>query len=334
MTALQELQQAADVLLGSERTVIFTHRRPDGDALGSSFGLKYFLESLGKSADVFIPDPIPHRHTKLFSGHLDHLEKETMEKYDTIVSVDCANPERLGAPEFLTVELLRTKRFINIDHHRGNSIASGFFNLVSPESASCSELLVNIITASEASLPEKCATPFLTGMMTDTGCFRFSNTDGDTMRTAAVLLEKGAELERIVNAVFFSKPLSQVRFENELMSRHLKLAADGRIAYAMIPEELTRKYDFNIKEDEGLIDLFREIDGVIIAMLIYQGSDGKIKLSMRSKDGNYPVGPVARCFGGGGHDMAAGATVDTADPAEAEAQILPALCRLFPETTL
>ena len=329
MIGSQELQQAAKLLLEAEKVMIFTHRRPDGDALGSSFGLKYFLESQGKKADVFIPDPIPHRHTKLFSGQLDQLEKEELAQCDTIVSVDCANPERLGAPEFLAIDLLRTKRFINIDHHRGNSMASGFFNLVSPESASCSELLFHIISASVCPFPERSATPFLTGMMTDTGCFRFSNTDGDTMRTAALLLEKGAELEKIVNAVFFSKPLSQVRFENELMSNHLKMAADGRIAYAAIPDELIRKYDFNIKEDEGLIDLFREIDGVIIAMLIYHGGDGKIKLSMRSKDSNYPVGPVARQFGGGGHEMAAGASVETSLLAEAEAQILPALCRLF-----
>ena len=73
MIGSQELQQAAKLLLEAEKVMIFTHRRPDGDALGSSFGLKYFLESQGKKADVFIPDPIPHRHTKLFSGQLDQL---------------------------------------------------------------------------------------------------------------------------------------------------------------------------------------------------------------------------------------------------------------------
>ena len=319
--------QAAKLLQESEKVLIFTHQRPDGDALGSSFGLKYFLESTGKKAVVFIPGAIPHRHTKLFSGFISALTPEELNTFDTFVSVDCANPARLGAPEYLTIEELRQKRYINIDHHKGNSMESGFFNLVSGETASCSELLVKILCAADIKVPEVCATPLLTGMMTDTGCFRFSNTSADTMRNAAILLEQGAELEKIVNAVFFSKPLNQVRFENELMREHLKFAADGKIAYTFIPPELAEKYDFNIKEDEGLIDLLREIDGVIIAMLLYEGPGG-IKISMRSKDSAFPVGPVARFFNGGGHELAAGATFE-GSAGEAEKAVVEKLSQLF-----
>ena len=314
-------------LLDSNKVLIFTHQRPDGDALGSSFGLKYFLEAQGKSACVFIPGSIPHRHTKLFQGYLSEMTQEEFGSFDTIVAVDCANPARLGAPEFVTIDELRTKRFINIDHHKGNSMESGFFNLVVPESASCCELLVNIICSSGMKVPKVCCSPFLTGMMTDTGCFRFSNTKAATMRTAAILLDGGAELEKIVNAVFFSKPLNQVRFENELMSNHMKLASEGKIAYAYIPPALAEKYSFNIKEDEGLIDLLREIDGVVIAMLLYEGPGG-VKISMRSKDSAYPVGPVARSFNGGGHELAAGATFE-GTPEEAEKALLEKLNALF-----
>lgn len=327
MSDIKELQQAAALLQASEKVLIFTHQRPDGDALGSSFGLKFFLESLGKEALVFIPGAIPHRHTKLFSGYAEELSEKDLSTFDTIVSVDCANPARLGAPEFLTIEDLRNKRFINIDHHKGNSMESGFFNLVSGETASCSELLVKIICAAGITIPESCATPLLTGMMTDTGCFRFSNTTPDTMRHAALLLERGAELEKIVNAVFFSKPLNQVQFENELMKDHLKFAAAGKIAYAYIPPELAQKYAFNIKEDEGLIDLLREIDGVVVAMLLYEGPGG-VKISMRSKDSSFPVGPVARAFNGGGHELAAGATFE-GSACEAEKALVKALSRLF-----
>ena len=325
--SLCQLQQAAKLLQESEKVLIFTHQRPDGDALGSSFGLKYFLESLDKEAEVFIPGSIPHRHTKLFAGFRSGISREELDSFDTFVSVDCANPARLGAPEFLTIEELRTKRYLNIDHHGGNSMESGFFNLVSGNTASCSELLVKIICAAGMSVPEKCATPLLTGMMTDTGCFRFSNTSADTMRHAAILLERGAELERIVNAVFFSKPLKQVRFENELMREHLKFAAEGKVAYTYIPRELAEKYAFNIKEDEGLIDLLREIDGVIIAMLLYEGPGG-IKISMRSKDSRFPVGPVARAFNGGGHELAAGATFE-GSAADAEKALVEKLSSLF-----
>ena len=323
------MSQGAELLLTSEKALIFTHQRPDGDALGSSFGLKYFLEAKGKKAEVFIPGAIPHRHTKLFSGHLSSVTQEEFSTFDTFIAVDCANPGRLGAPEFAPIELLRKKRFINIDHHGGNSLESEFFNLVSPQSSSCCELLVNMICASGSEIPEKCASFFLTGMMTDTGCFRFSNTNGHTLRTAAALFDAGAELEPIVNAIFFSKPLAQVRFENELMSDYLKFAAEGKIAYAVIPRELTEKHNFNIKEDEGLIDLFREIDGVIIAVLFYHDlGPGAIKISMRSKDSSYPVAPIARAFNGGGHALAAGATFE-GSAAEAEAAVIAKLAALF-----
>ena len=319
--------QAAELLLASKKVLIFTHQRPDGDALGSSFGLKYFLEYNGVKAEVFIPGSIPHRHTKLFSGFLSQLSEEELSTFDTFAAVDCANPARLGAPDFLSIDTLRKSRFINIDHHGGNSMESGFFNLVSPDSSSCCELLVDILTHAGKDIPEKCAQPFMTGMMTDTGCFRFSNTNAHTLRTAALLLEAGAQLEPIVNAVFFSKPVSQMRFENELMQKHLKFASEGKIAYAVIPDELTAKHNFNIKEDEGLIDLLREIDGVIIAVLLYHGPGG-IKISMRSKDSRFPVGPVARAFNGGGHELAAGATFEgTAE--EAEKALIAKLSDLF-----
>lgn len=308
----EDFQLAFTLLTQSSRSLIFTHQRPDGDALGSSFGLKSFLKSIGKEAEVFIPGAIPNRHSKIFAGALGTLTQEQFDSFDTIIAVDCANPDRLGAPEFLDIDTLRKLRFINIDHHGGNSMMSGFFNLVSPESSSCCELLVQLLSSCGAVFSQESATFFLTGMMTDTGCFRFSNTDAETMRTAAVLFDSGAELERIVNALFFSKPLSQTRFENELMNDHLQISHGGKTAFAFISGSLLKKHDFDLKEDEGIIDLLREIDGVVIAILFHRSKDG-VKVSMRSKDRNFPVGPVARFFGGGGHELAAGATVDASD---------------------
>lgn len=324
----QAFRQAAELLRASQRSLIFTHLRPDGDALGSSFGLQETLRKMGFEAEVFLPGPLPNRHAKLFSGQLTAVAPEELATFDTFIALDCANPPRLGKPECLSMEELRGKRFINIDHHRANSLESGFFDLVSPDSASCCEVLTRIFLESGAEITSRAATCFLAGMMTDTGCFRFANTGGGTLREAAELLDRGAELEKIVNALFFSKPLNQVRFENELMNSCLRLSAGGRIASAFIPRALLDKYDFDLREDEGLIDLLREIDGVVFAVLFHRGPDG-VKVSLRSKDHAFPVGPLARSFGGGGHDMAAGATLDLPD-AEAEAVILEKLTALLP----
>ena len=320
-------REAAELLKGSARSLIFTHLRPDGDALGAAFGLQAVLRGQDRQAEVFLPAPMPARHSKLFSGQLETVSREELEGFDTFIALDCANPPRLGKPEFLPMEELREKRFINIDHHEANSLQSGLFDLVSPESASCCELLVEILLAGGMEISREAATFLLAGMMTDTGCFRFANTDTETMRCAGVLLDRGAELERIVNALFFSKPLKQVRFENELMNTYLKLTAGNRIASAFIPKALLEKYDFDLREDEGLIDLLREIDGVVFAVLFHRGADG-VKVSLRSKDRSFPVGPLARSLGGGGHDMAAGATLDLPD-AEAEKLILEKLRALL-----
>ena len=324
----EPFRQAAELLRASRRSLIFTHLRPDGDALGSSFGLMAVLGDQGIHAEVFLPGAMPARHSKLFPEPRATVTREELEDFDTFIALDCANPPRLGIPECLSVEELRKKRFINIDHHRANSLESGFFDLVSPESASCCEVLTRIFLESGTHIPRRAATFLLAGMMTDTGCFRFANTGGGTLREAAELLDRGAQLERIVNALFFSKPLNQVRFENELMNSCLRLSAGGRIASAFIPRALLDKYDFDLREDEGLIDLLREIDGVVFAVLFHRGPDG-VKVSLRSKDRAFPVGPLARSFGGGGHDMAAGATLDLSD-AEAEAVILEKLTALLP----
>ena len=323
----QAFRQAAELLRTSRRSLIFTHLRPDGDALGSAFGLQETLRRMGLEAEVFLPGPLPDRHGKLFSGQLTAVAPEELKGFDTFIALDCANPPRLGIPECLSMEELRKLRFINIDHHRGNSLGSGFFDLVSPDSASCCEVLTKVFLECRAEITPRAATCFLAGMMTDTGSFRFANTDGGTLRTAAELLDRGAELEKIVNALFFSKPLNQVRFENELMNSCLRLSAGGRIASAFIPRALLDKYDFDLREDEGLIDLLREIDGVVFAVLFHRGPDG-VKVSLRSKDRAFPVGPVARRFGGGGHDMASGATLDLPD-GEAEAAVLAELTALF-----
>ena len=174
------------------------------------------------------------------------------------------------------------------------------------------EIAASLAFASGCGVSQKTAEFFLTGMMTDTGGFKFSNTNGEVLRMAAKLLDAGANLEKLVNILFFSKPEKQLRFESELVSRQIKIACSGKFAYAFIPQELLDKYNFSLKEDEGIIDILREIDGVVIAMLVHHQPEG-FKISLRSKEPRCPVAPIAAAFGGGGHLMAAGATADLPD---------------------
>jgi len=319
----RELSEAKSVLL-------LTHLRPDGDALGSTFGLRAYLRSAGKKADVLLTDGMPHRYVNFHRDPVTRMSREQADSYELVAVLDCANVARLNVTSSLDIDYLRSRRTVNIDHHVYNNLDAPK-NFVCPKRSSASEIVADMLIEAGAKIPADCATALLAGMMTDTGCFRFSNTTGTTLRTAGALLDRGAVLERIANEVFFNKPYNCAAFEADLFNTRLKIACGGRFAYAYIDDALLKKHDFNLAEDEGIIDNLRALEGVVIALLIYRNSSGEFKLSLRSKDSAFPVGPLARKYGGGGHEMAAGATLRAASFGEVEALILKEVTELLGE---
>ena len=292
----------------AKRVLFATHERPDGDALGSTFGMRACLRAAGRDAEVLIPGELPARYRRLCTGALRTLTAAELDRFDLVASFDCANVARLSLPEGITIDMLRARDFVNLDHHAGNNIEAGVNHVVPAASSSCF-LASGAAAELGTPIPPEAATLFLAGMMTDTGCFRFSNTDPATLRRAAELLEAGADLERVANEVFFSKPLNYAAFEADLMANHLRFGCGGRFAYANITPELLAAHNFDLREDEGVIDLLRELDGVVVAMLVHRTPEGAYKVSLRSKERRFPVGPLARSHGGGGHDLAAGLTL-------------------------
>lgn len=295
-------------IMAAKKVLLLTHLRPDGDALGSTFGLAAFLRNQNISADVLIPGPLPRRYQQLFTGALSDVPLNDLDEYDLFIALDCANAARLGCGKDFSLEDLLKRKLVCIDHHGGNSLAAPVA-WISPGHASTCQMVMEFIEYLQLPFTASGATFLLTGMMTDTGCFCFSNTDGQCLRMAARALDWGADLEGISNQVFFSKPFSQLKFESELVEKQLHLACNGKFAYACIPDELLAKYDFDLREDEGLIDILRGLENVVIALLAHRRPDGW-RISLRSKDSRYPVADVARRFGGGGHALAAGCTID------------------------
>ncbi|MBO7328430.1 MAG: bifunctional oligoribonuclease/PAP phosphatase NrnA [Lentisphaeria bacterium] len=317
-------------LMAAKKVLLMTHQRPDGDALGSTFGMQEFLRNNGIAADVLIPGGVlPRRYTLLCTGFLSSVTAEALNDYDTFLALDCANPERLGCGEYFSAADLPVKNFICIDHHAGNSLNAAI-SWIAPDSGSTCQMVMELINALNLPLSSAGATFLLTGMMTDTGCFCFSNTNGKTMRAAAMALDRGAELEKIANQIFFSKPLNQLKFEAAMVERCLKTACNGKFAYACLTGEIMEEFNFDLREDEGLIDILRGLEGVVIAMLVHRRADGW-RVSLRSKDSNYPVRPVALQFNGGGHALAAGCTIDVPEFAELEEKVLPVIEKLLAE---
>ena len=309
MTARKlDIVYASDILRQLDNVLIVTHVKPDGDALGSALGLWALMRANMRHARVLLPEPLPDKY-RAIAGDADYrteMTAEEMQDFDTVIVLDCARNDRIAyggdfpfPPEGVSV--------LNIDHHADNDVRAEWSCVVG-DAAATSELVVRMAVLIGWKMTPLAASCFLLGIITDTGAFRFSNTSPDTLRTTAYLLENDAAHDKIVNAVYFTKPRNQQLFEAEMVQSYSKLDFDGQYAYAALPDELFRKYDFSMRDGEMLIDLLREIDGVRIAALLYT-ANGQVKVSFRSKDPALPVGPLARKLGGGGHAMAAGATL-------------------------
>ena len=315
-----DIVYASDILRQLDNVLIVTHVKPDGDALGSALGLWALMRANMRRAKVLLPDPLPEKYLSI-AGDADYLTavtEEEMGEFDTVIVLDCARRDRIAyggsfpfPPEGVSV--------LNIDHHADNDVPAEWSCVVG-DAAATSELVVRMSVLIGWKMTPLAASCFLLGIMTDTGSFRYSNTSPDTLRTTAYLLENDAARDKIVNTVYYTKPRNQQLFEAEMVRDHSKVDFDGQYAYAALPDELFAKYDFSMRDGEMLIELLREIAGVKIAALLYCAND-QVKISLRSKDPALPVGPIARKLGGGGHELAAGATLTGMTLDEAAAKL-------------
>ncbi|MDR0931406.1 MAG: bifunctional oligoribonuclease/PAP phosphatase NrnA [Victivallales bacterium] len=331
MNEALSITEAAALLLGKKRILILTHERPDGDAFGSALGMKEFLHGCcGIHSEVFLPSAPAARYLELIGEYKTTLTQSELSNYDLILLLDCATRDRIACGQDIdsaTLPELKCPPMLNVDHHVGNDV-NARWNLVVPRAAAASQIATEIALTTQCQINARAATLWLLGIMTDTGAFRFANTLSNTLRITAELLDRGAELERVVNATYYSKPLNQQQFEVELLQKHQKLAVDNQFIYAYIPNELFTKYKFDMRDGEGVIELLREVADTKIVALFYRKGD-VFKVSLRSKDSAYPVGDLARSLGGGGHDMASGITLSNMDSKEVETLLLQKVTELL-----
>jgi len=302
------LAEAAAIVSSADNTLLTTHEKPDGDAVGSTLALFSVMRENGLRADVFIPEPLPRHYMELASGFdiLTDPAAVRAKKYSRGISVDNARGARAGVGKDYKFEEL-PRPLLNIDHHPDNELF-GDENHVDPKAAAASLIVFRLIRELGWKISPRTATLLLTGIIMDTGGFKFDNTSPEALEAAARLLELGADHHLIIERMFFSKPLSHVTLESDVMLNHLKTGLDGRYAWFFLSPDLIRKHSIDLKDTEGLIDCVRQLDGVKVAALFYLREDG-VKFSMRSKDTSVSVGAIARRHNGGGHELAAGGII-------------------------
>lgn len=300
----------------AQTILVAVHVRPDGDAVASLGAAVSILRDNGFQAFGILPEQ-PSKDLAPFLPAEGILQSAEGIEADVFITADCSKPDRVAAGGY---PFEHCQTLINIDHHPDNP-NFGTLNLVAPDAAACTENLYALFRDAGFRISQENATRLLLGLITDSGCFRFQNTSPNAFRTAAELMELGADHKRIIVTIFSSRPERFVRLEAEFALNRLKTAFGGKFAWMYLDPEVLAKYGVEMRETDSLIEIPRNIDGVEIAATLRPEKDGW-KASLRAKREPYSAGRIARALGGGGHEMAAGCTITAPTMEEAEKILL------------
>ena len=293
--------EIVDLIQQNQNFLIIGHIRPDGDCLGSCLGLYEALRILGKNARFYTAGPVP-----VFLSYLPHFEKiETAYPadipFDAILCVDTSDADRVHQG------FQPTGTFAVIDHHISNP-NFGTINWVDGAATAAAEMVYFLVQALGVSITPEIATCLYTGMMTDTGGFRFGNTKEITFKVASDLVACGANPAKIAEYVFDSRSPATVKITSLVLST-LNYEFGGRFVWNSITQEMIRSTGDDEAEPEGLSSEMRSIRGVDVAVLFYESPEGFTRIGFRSR-GLVNVSELASLLGGGGHKSASGAYIE------------------------
>ena len=305
--------ECAAWLMARDNFCILTHGRPDGDTLGSAGVLCLGLRQLGKSAYV-LENP---GTTPFLSRCIMGMTCPEPGEGDTLVAVDVASPGMLPEAHRCCTDRID----LRIDHH-GSATSFTPAELVDPDAAACGEIIYDILMLMGASLTKDMAWRLYIAVSTDTGCFRYANTNAHSYLVAAACAETGADLYPITQELFDTNTMGKLKLQSYIVE-NAKFLCGGKAAVCAIPRELEESVT---REDmEGVPGFLRSIEGVKISATIRLSTEG-CKMSVRAVPG-FDAAAVCRKFGGGGHKGAAGATL-ALSLAEAEKMAAAALTEM------
>ncbi len=304
-TQTRELRTIADAIRSHDRFLLVTHENPDGDALGSVLAAKLALEQIGKDAVMFlfgrVPLPAEYAFMDLAELRRD-LPADVGER--VVVALDCANIRRMG-PE--TGFLDATPVILDIDHHHDNS-RFGQLNLIVPDASSTGEVLHDLFRELGVTMTPDIAEALYIALVTDTGRFQYTNTTPKTLRLAADLVEAGANVHRVFQAVYETVAFAKLKLLARALDR-ARVYEGGRLIVSVILRSDFEDVGAEEPFSEGIIDHLRAVEGADMVALIREPptQDGPTRrVSLRTTAEEIDVSAIARRSGGGGHRQAAG----------------------------
>ncbi|MDX6746136.1 bifunctional oligoribonuclease/PAP phosphatase NrnA [Polaribacter sp. PL03] len=292
--------------------VLIGHRNPDGDAMGSTLGLRHYLSKKGHKATVVVPNEYPDflhwlpgsDATYRFDWQNSQAQK-AIKASEIIFLLDFNALHRVGYDMQKTLEKYQND-FAMIDHHQQPDDVKYMYSDV--EICSTCQMVYQFIEMNNDLdlIDADIATCLYTGIMTDTGSFRFRSTTSTTHRIIANLIDKGAENNKIHNNVYDSNSYGRLLLLGQALS-NLQILPEYKTAFITLTEVEKKKFDFQKGDTEGVVNYALSLKGIIFAAIFIEDVEQKIiKISFRSK-GEFSVNQFSRNhFNGGGHDNAAG----------------------------
>lgn len=300
---MSTLEKINEEINKANSILIVTHENPDGDAVGTSLALYNALKLNGKSnVDVVIPES---PRTFDFLPGASEIKKTTdIESYDLAISVDCSTLEMLNG---LSKTFENSVTSVVIDHH-GTNTMFGDYNFVNPDSPACAEVMIVVLSYFKMEITKEIGTCLLAGIITDTGGFKYQGVTAETFEFVASLLKKGVNVSDTYRKVLQVKTKSAFEL-SRLATNRLEFFEDGKIAYTFLTLEDYEKYNAEPGDHEGIVDVGRDIEGVEVSIFIREIKGKGLKVSLRSNN-KVNVDEIALLFGGGGHQKAAGISMN------------------------
>lgn len=291
------LKEISDLISEAENILVVSHKRPDGDAVGSVLGMGLALKHAGKKVQMVLPDGFSSVFHHLSGG--EEILKKPEGSYDLSIVLDASDLGRIAGviPEDQIPD-------INIDHHISN-LNFARINYVEPESAATSQVLTKILPSLGLVIDKDVAEALLTGIISDTLGFRTSNTTPETLLLSASLIQNGVNLTELYNKALNSRSFEAVKYWGSGLCR---LDRTNDIAWTSLSLQDRSEASYPGNDDADLINILSSMDDFQVVMIFVEQRDGKVKVSWRSKPG-VNVSKLAQNFGGGGHPAAAGAEI-------------------------
>jgi phosphoesterase RecJ-like protein len=304
------MEKARECINRGQRFVLTTHMNPDGDGLGSEAALAAFLNDRGKDVFIYNSSPVPSNYKFLdpdnkmivYDAEIHH---ENLLTAYYIFILDISDWNRLKQVGEEIRDLRITK--ICIDHHPPHD-KFGIINLIDVEASSTGEIVYDLIRFCGGKINKRIAEALYTSILTDTGSFRFSNTNARAHLICGELVEFGASPHKIYQSVYEHQAPSKVKLLGYVLY-NLRLEQNGRVAWIKVSKDILDTIGTKPHDTEGFADYPRVINGVEVSIMFIEMDKGRVKVSFRSK-GNYVINHIAQKFGGGGHAYAAGVLIE------------------------